>query len=598
MKKQLTTLVFILTVSLALGQNYQTFKQVFLPSGVLDCSNSDPYVLVFHDEFAGTELDNQKWYTFFPGGPSLNDPDNCHFCRTHDEDPNDNSGENQVFLDENVSVSNGELILDGNSSSASWQGSTYGNSAGVIHSAHHWSVGQEEGPRFQYGFFEMRAKLPEDNLWWPAFWLFGSVDGCGTEIDILESFPGNSTSYQTNMHGSEGLIDGNLGCNGELAVSFPDVHNNLSNLRTTYHTFGAEWTPMGIKFYYDGTLMNIIPRYTTMLGQPIYCGDEIGGGFYTENLALSKRFTSIIAGLGTQHNMEPSSDQMKIDYIRVWQKNPDSKFSNCNLRKISGPDAICLGGQANYIMGGNNSQLDWTVDNHLEIISQSGNKVTVKPSSSMYKGPATISVKAWSEFCAFKDTNLIVWIGKPLIPSTIPSGNPAITLGIGSVQPIVLTQAQGASINSANWTATGSISISGSSTGASAIYQGNSSGTGIFQVRTSNSCGFSPYKSGQISVIQGGGGPFQFVPTQSALYTVWPNPVSTTINIDLGHQVNSVSSIALIDPVSSSILVQKNNVQGKILRLSVQGIQNGSYLLRFQKKDGSFTTQQILIRNL
>ncbi len=131
----------------------QVFRTVTLPGGTLDCQSNLPYQLVFHDEFEGSVLDTQKWYTFFPYGPSIANADQCFFCRTRDEDetPNSGEGENQVFLDQNLVLQNGRLLIRSKAEAATWMGKTYPYSSGLVTSKHHYFMPEEDRINFQYG---------------------------------------------------------------------------------------------------------------------------------------------------------------------------------------------------------------------------------------------------------------------------------------------------------------------------------------------------------------------------------------------------------------------------------------------------------------
>ena len=63
--------------------------------------------------------------------------------------------------------------------------------------------GNGRGFSQQYGYFEMRAKLPPGPGVWPAFWLGSIVDkkaSASVEIDALEFYGHSPAAYQTNIH--------------------------------------------------------------------------------------------------------------------------------------------------------------------------------------------------------------------------------------------------------------------------------------------------------------------------------------------------------------------------------------------------------------
>lgn len=104
-----------------------TFSQLFWPDWIsnstIDIDDSfntcpeDSYVLVFEDNFNGTTINNSKWYTHYPYG--VDNSDNYYFCRTHD----DLIGEplsQQIYLDENLEVSNGKFTIEIKRENAAW----------------------------------------------------------------------------------------------------------------------------------------------------------------------------------------------------------------------------------------------------------------------------------------------------------------------------------------------------------------------------------------------------------------------------------------------------------------------------------------------
>lgn len=128
---------------------------------------TEPWKLVFYDEFNGQQLDRTKWYSYYPYAPG--NKDTCVFCRRHEQ-----SNSQQIYKDENVVVSNGTLKLAIKKEPATWMGVTTQFTSGLINSVLSFS---------NYAKYEIRCKLPKGKGFWPAFWVFGG----GTEIDIFET---------------------------------------------------------------------------------------------------------------------------------------------------------------------------------------------------------------------------------------------------------------------------------------------------------------------------------------------------------------------------------------------------------------------------
>ncbi len=110
---------------------------------------------------------------------------------------------------------------------------------------------------FNYGRFEMSAKLPKGRKIWPAFWLMGVDDGwpfCG-EIDIMEMTGGGDEQNWLPE------------CESIATVHFPDENGNHAShggwevplrndsmLSEDYHIYAVEWDESQIRWYFDDIL--------------------------------------------------------------------------------------------------------------------------------------------------------------------------------------------------------------------------------------------------------------------------------------------------------------------------------------------------------
>ncbi|MDB4973075.1 MAG: glycoside hydrolase family 16 [Myxococcaceae bacterium] len=106
-----------------------------------------------------------------------------------------------------------------------------------------------QGFALQYGYFEVRAKLPRSKGVWPAFWLATahdctdphSVDDGAVELDVLE-FYGFAEAYNEVVH-----------------VWKPEPHRAVGtkidtparDASTAFHTYGVHVTPDWLYFYRD-----------------------------------------------------------------------------------------------------------------------------------------------------------------------------------------------------------------------------------------------------------------------------------------------------------------------------------------------------------
>jgi beta-glucanase (GH16 family) len=87
-----------------------------------------------------------------------------------------------------------------------------------------------------YGYFEMRAELPQAKGLWPAFWMLPKDDSWPPEIDIVESIGDPSHVYMTvhTKHGQAGGVEARI---------TPHV----------FHTFAVSWDARDLIWYIDGS---------------------------------------------------------------------------------------------------------------------------------------------------------------------------------------------------------------------------------------------------------------------------------------------------------------------------------------------------------
>jgi len=141
----------------------------------------------------------------------------------------------------------------------------------------------------QYGYFEMRADLPEAKGAFPAFWLLPADGSFTAEIDIME-YVGETNAVHNTVHYKP---DGTHW----TAQSFK---NYVADLASGYHTFGLLWTSKTLTWYVDGAQ---VEQVATPAGaqKPMYmlANYAVGGDWAGDTTA------STMPG-------------MSIDYIRAY----------------------------------------------------------------------------------------------------------------------------------------------------------------------------------------------------------------------------------------------------------------------------------------
>ncbi len=139
----------------------------------------------------------------------------------------------------------------------------------------------------EYGYFEMRAEMPNEQGAWPAFWLLPADNSWPPEIDIMEGLGDATTAYMTEHSKSTGVHT------HDQSVA------HLYDTADDYHTYSVLWTADTITWYIDGDVVKTIATPPDM-HKPMYILANVAVGGWA----------------GT-----PADDfnaQMKIDYIRAY----------------------------------------------------------------------------------------------------------------------------------------------------------------------------------------------------------------------------------------------------------------------------------------
>ncbi len=143
-----------------------------------------------------------------------------------------------------------------------------------------------------YGYFEIKAKLPDGPGVWPAFWLVGNSKTNSPEIDVMEYYGAFRGSYRITEHLWTNNTDSlQLG----TAVNVPP-----GSLSSGYNTFGVLIEPKETAFYLNRKMVWSRPT-PPEFGQPLYILLDlaIGGGWPSNHLQSPQR--------------------MEVQYVRVYQ---------------------------------------------------------------------------------------------------------------------------------------------------------------------------------------------------------------------------------------------------------------------------------------
>jgi beta-glucanase (GH16 family) len=141
-----------------------------------------------------------------------------------------------------------------------------------------------------YGYFEMRADMPDNHGTWPAFWLLPADGSWPPEIDIVEMRGQNPETIQVSAHSNE------TGSRTTVSSAI-----NVSDTEG-FHTYGVLWTEEELVWYFDDVEVFRTDTPDDM-HQPMYM---------LANLAVGG-----VAGEPADGMATPA--EMQIDYIRAYE---------------------------------------------------------------------------------------------------------------------------------------------------------------------------------------------------------------------------------------------------------------------------------------
>lgn len=219
------------------------------------------YKLSWADEFNGSALDTSQW---------AYRTDSKHWS---------------TQLPANVTVEGGSLIIHLRKQQAGGKDYTGG---GVITKA-----------PFRFGYYECRFRILAGAGWHSSFWMMGHDGSGGTgtantpiELDVIENDSINLNSYGVNVHRWQGQHISR----GHKNVTTPPLSD--------WHTFGAEYTPAQVKYFFDGNLVQTVDLSDLPHGD------------------LHIWLTSIASQLGNTKAVDDSKlpGRVEFDYVRFYTR--------------------------------------------------------------------------------------------------------------------------------------------------------------------------------------------------------------------------------------------------------------------------------------
>ena len=263
---------------------------------------------VWFDEFdgaQGTPIDSTKW-TYETGILNVNNEVE-YYCAPSSTTGGCNTTQPNAYLD-----GNGHLIIQ-----AIKVGSSTAPFSGSWTSARMTTNGTKQ---FQYGRVESRMMLPVGPGIWPAFWALGANfdtnqfgnpvspwPNCG-EMDYMENVPANgglgANKISSTMH--QGSTTGLFSRGQTYTFPMGDV--------TSYHTYGAIWSPNMVQFYVDDPTKVFFVHTAN---------DTPAGNTFAFNHTFFLLLNLAIGGDGSWPGATdattPNPAVMTVDYVRLYQ---------------------------------------------------------------------------------------------------------------------------------------------------------------------------------------------------------------------------------------------------------------------------------------
>jgi beta-glucanase (GH16 family) len=223
----------------------------------------------------------------------------------------------------------------------------------------------------RYGRFEISAKLPtthgDSRGLWPSFWM---RDNSGTgEIDIMEAWGTPSArpaeekreNYQWTVH-----KDTNSSATGDDArVGGWGRPDGAPAITTGYHRYATEWTPAGLKFFFDDELVGQVKatQYPWLATS------------FPSQAHMRIQFAVGSAYWGWANSTTKSPADYLIDHVRVWAYQPG------------------VSGLSGTVQNGGDVRLDWSYQPTPEATAievRRGTQViaTLPPAATGYTDPA------------------------------------------------------------------------------------------------------------------------------------------------------------------------------------------------------------------
>ena len=159
-----------------------------------------------------------------------------------------------------------------------------------------------------YGYFEIRADMPDNHGVWPAFWLLPEDGSWPPELDVVEMRGQDPNTVHVAAHSNETGSQTTVGS----AVNVPDTEG--------FHTYGLLWTEDELVWYFDD--VEVFRAETP---------DDMHDPMYMlVNLAVG-------GAAGTPSDGLATPAEMQIDYIRAYELGDVGAMADAGQTDVPAP---------------------------------------------------------------------------------------------------------------------------------------------------------------------------------------------------------------------------------------------------------------------
>lgn len=519
---------------------------------------SPEYKLVFSDHFNDSLIDGNAWW-------KAGDHESCvtHGTGGCEED--------MWYKPENVTVNNGNLKLTAKLDPTSCNGMFKKYTSGWVQTA----------ANFKYGYYEIRAKVPEGNGFWPAFWFWsGNNSSSYQEIDVFEFCGCDCGEFQSGFY-YETDNNGIAGDNTQHSSADINVGNNACN---NFNIYGLEWTPSHIKFYLNGTLISSFSNSNNHNPMSLILNLAIGGCFEGCGWTYcgSCGFLCWIWDMDGSCHVTCGTDFPKtfeIDWIKGYQKENQAVY-------INGPNELCIGESFTFKAPNYpNATYDWVGSSGLQVypspwLNFDGGIWRTANVNALSPGLQTLTliVSFPSGYVESKTYNINVQSVPPSPPSNVilvPNENDCC---YNLYTPVV------SGATSYNWSINNYYSYT---TSTNYSFECLLWGTVIISVSAQNACGTSSIYSitKDLAHLDCWDDPRKLV--------VYPNPTSASITLKFlnsyDEEVTAVTgNFFITDEYGNTVLL--GTIEYNLTEIEIQNIQNGLYHIIYQNATSNLST--------